>query len=166
MCPQGACTRGCKVILVAFVCRTICSAAIPAKNWNSSCSSAVILFPARQIHEDNLHWQQRHPSHNMFSGGACTRGCKVTLVAFVCRTICSATIPAKNWKSSLFFSGNSVSCAANTWGQFMLTTETAAAQYVQRRFLFLRGKIQVQIPAKNCNNDDFWKPVYKLPHRK
>ena len=76
MCPQGACTRGCKVTLVAFVCRTICSAAIPAKNWNSSCSSAAILFPVRQIHEDNLRWQQRQLSHNMFSGGACTRGCK------------------------------------------------------------------------------------------
>ena len=58
MCPQGACTRGCKVTLVAFVCCTICSAAIPAKNWNSSCSSAAILFPVRQIHEDNLRWQQ------------------------------------------------------------------------------------------------------------
>ena len=64
----GACTRRCKVTLVAFVCRTICSAAIPAKNWNSSCSSAAILFPVRQIHEDNLRWQQRQLSHNMFSG--------------------------------------------------------------------------------------------------
>ena len=59
----------------------------------------------------------------------------------------------------LLFSGNSFSCAANTWAQFSLTSETTAAQHVQRQFLFLRNKICLQNPAKNYNKDDFWKPV-------
>ena len=58
-------------ICLTFNCHTICSA-IPAKNWNSSCSSAAILFPVRQIHEDNLHWQQKRLLRKMFSGKSCS----------------------------------------------------------------------------------------------
>ena len=53
-------------ICLTFYCRTISSAAIPTKNWNCSCLAAI-LFPVRQIHDDNLGWQQRRMPHNMFS---------------------------------------------------------------------------------------------------
>ena len=41
-----------------------------AQKLNFNCCSAAILFPVRQIHEHNSHWQQRRLPHNMFSGNS------------------------------------------------------------------------------------------------
>ena len=56
----------------------------------------------------------------------------------------------------LLFSGNSFSCAANAWGQYSWTTETTAAQYVQRQFLFLYGKILQSITTKTTFGSRSW----------
>ena len=52
-----------------------------AQKLNFNCCSAAILFPVRQIHEDNSHWQQRRLPHNMFSGNSFScmaKSCKVS----------------------------------------------------------------------------------------
>ena len=46
-------------------------------------------------------------------------------------------------------------CMATAWQQLGNSMATAA-QFVQRQFLFLRGKICVQNLAKHFNKDDFW----------
>ena len=88
----------------------------------------------------------------MYPQIACKRGSIVTLVAFVWLLstvrLCWENNLAQNWNFSCC-------SAANTWGQFTLTTETSAAQYAQRQILFLCGKYTC--PAKNYNKDDLWK---------
>ena len=88
----------------------------------------------------------------MYPQIACKRGSIVTLVAFVWLLstvrLCWENNLAQNWNFSCC-------SAANTWGQFTLTTETSAAQYVQRQILFLCRKYTC--PAKNYNKDDLWK---------
>ena len=64
-----------------------------------------------------------------------------------------------------FLCGNSFSCAANTWAQFSLTTETTA-QYVQRQFLFLHGKILQRFTTKTTFVNRSWIAAQEIDQTK
>ena len=186
MYPQIACKRGSIVTLVAFVWLLstvrLCWENNLAQNWNFSCYSAAILFPVRQIHEDNLQWQQKRLPRNMFSGksSSCAEDTRVlhvhynkddlwkfSCISFSCTAIFKNKILQKIATKTTF--GNRFVCFSTfsnvSWRRLhkrILTATQFVQQFLpkietqavlQRQFCFLCSKYMGTIYIDN--RDDY-----------